>query len=208
RLEERVPLPCLLGEVLVKVAQEAGIPRRVGEVVGQRPGVWVNPLEESQQLSGRIAAEPAREIADRVVFAEDVTGRRKLLKSVENSNQVIAVVERGVRAKVKFMLITCPLQPFSWSGDPGRVNQRVVLQEPDEDAGKDPGGRCLGDGIAPPLLESLCGAMGLCRLLELRTQLRSHLGNLGRLAPFEQVGLELLEQLLEVRKECGTMDHR
>ena len=132
----------------------------------------------------------------------------QLLKSVENSNQVIAVVERGVRAKVKLMLIACPLQPFSRSGDPGRVNQRVVLQEPHEHAGEDPGGRRLGDVITPPLLESLCGAVGLCRLLVLLPQLRSHSGNLGRLAPFEQVGLEPLEQLLEVRKESGTIDHR
>ena len=82
---------------------------RVGEVVDQRPGVRVDPLEEAEQLSGRIAAEPVREIADRVVLAEDVLGRRTLLESVENRNQVIAVVERGVRAKVKFMLITGPL---------------------------------------------------------------------------------------------------
>ena len=61
RLEQRVQLPCLLGEVLIQVAQEAGIPGRVGEVVGQRPGVWVNPLEEAEQLSGRIAAEPVRD---------------------------------------------------------------------------------------------------------------------------------------------------
>ena len=76
RLEQRVPLPCLLGEVLVEVAQEPRVPGRVGEVVDQRPRVRVDPLEEAEQLSGRIAAEPVREIADRVVLAEDVLGRR------------------------------------------------------------------------------------------------------------------------------------
>jgi hypothetical protein len=46
RLQQRVTLAGGLGQVLVQVAQKAGVPRGVSEVVGQRTSVRIDLLPE------------------------------------------------------------------------------------------------------------------------------------------------------------------
>jgi hypothetical protein len=55
RLQQRVALAGGLGQILVEVAEEAGVPVGVGEVVHQRPARRVHRLPE---LRSAIAASP------------------------------------------------------------------------------------------------------------------------------------------------------
>jgi hypothetical protein len=55
RLQQGVLLAGRLGQVLVQVTQEAGVERRVGEVVDETAALSVDPLEEWQeQVLGRV----------------------------------------------------------------------------------------------------------------------------------------------------------
>ena len=74
RLQQGIFLAGRFGEVLIQVAQEAGVPRWVGEVVDQAAGVGVDFLEERDDRAGRVAAQPVGQGVDRVMGTEDVLG--------------------------------------------------------------------------------------------------------------------------------------
>lgn len=57
-MQKGVPLAGVLGEVLVKVAQETGVPVRIGEVVGQRANVWIRLTPEIKQAREGIPGGP------------------------------------------------------------------------------------------------------------------------------------------------------
>ena len=61
RLQQCVALAGSFAQVLVQVAQEAGVPGRVGEVVQQLPGVRIHLLPELAQRHGGVAAQPQAE---------------------------------------------------------------------------------------------------------------------------------------------------
>ena len=92
RLEQGVLLAGGFGEVLVQVAQEAGVPGRVGEIVDDLAGaVGVDLLEELDELLGGVAREPVAVGADRIVRPEDVLRAGQLGQLVKDGQQVVAV---------------------------------------------------------------------------------------------------------------------
>ena len=89
------------------------------------------------------------------------------------------------------------LDAVAGAGDERVLDQPVVLAEPDEDGGEDPGDGDLGDPLPQPGLEGRGGAVGGLRGAPL--DLEPVAGQAGRL----QVGLEESYLLLE----CLELDH-
>ena len=84
RLQQGIFLARRLGQVLIQVAQESSVPIWISEVVVQSACVGVNLLKEPQHLTGRIAREPVRQFANRVVLAEDILRPRQLGQLIED----------------------------------------------------------------------------------------------------------------------------
>ena len=160
RLQQRVFLACLLGEVLVEIAQESRVPLRVSEVVDEYTSIRIDSLEERDQGPGGVAAQPVREVADRVVLAEDLLRRGVLRQPVEDREQVVTVGLRRVGAKVQLVLVPRPLEPLAGASDLGGWDELVVFQEANEDTTQDPGGSHLRDRVGAPLLVALSGPIG------------------------------------------------
>ena len=57
-LQQRILLAGCFGQVLIEIAQKPRVPIQVGEIVHECTRIGVDLLEEPQQLTSRIAAEP------------------------------------------------------------------------------------------------------------------------------------------------------
>ena len=75
-LEQRVRLLGVLGEVLVEVAEEAGVPVRVSEVVAEFARLGVESGQLLAELAGAVGGGLEAISPDGVVVAEDLAGRR------------------------------------------------------------------------------------------------------------------------------------
>ncbi len=135
RLQQRIFLPGRLGQILVQIPQKPRIPRPVREIMDQRPGCRVDPLEKRQQPPGRIPAQPPRENMNSIVLPEHIAARRQRREPREHIQQILPIRLRGMGPEIQLMLIPGPLQPFPRSRNPRRVHQPVVLQKPREHAG-------------------------------------------------------------------------
>ena len=77
-----------------------------------------------------------------------------------------------------------------------RLDQSVVLQEPDEDAGQHPRHGNLRDQVRPPLLERDAGPLGGAGLLIFLLQVLVDLGHL--VTAGAQIGLQLTQKWFQI----------
>jgi len=196
RLQQRKALARGLGEVLVQVAQKAGVPVRVREVVHQRAGVRVLPLPEAEQRGGAVGARlqgPERVVGE----VEEPGGGRMGAHGVEHMEQVVAVRQgaplRG--AKVELALVLRALPALAGARQERARNERVVFQKAHEDAAEQPGDGGLGDDLLAPGLE---GALA---------QRRVGVALVRRGGALAQVVFQAAQQALQVREQGGCVDH-
>ena len=161
-LQQGEALLRLVGEVLVQVAEEAGVPFGVGEVVAERAGVRVHRAPERQQVARRVAGDAVapHRIALAVVELRH-SGQAPGLG--EDIQQVVAVRVDRVGAEVERLPIRGACIAFSRPGDQRRFDQAVVLRKTHEHAAKQPRDRGLGQRAAAPDAEGVAGAPGLLR---------------------------------------------
>ena len=117
-LEQRVPLAGALGEVLVEIAEEARVPRRIGEVVREGAGIGVDPLPQAKEATRGVARGGAELLArlferpDGIVsLVEDAVGDGQRGDRAKDVEQIIAVALCGVRPEVEGVLVERPLAP-------------------------------------------------------------------------------------------------
>ena len=118
RLQQGKFLAGRFGEVLIQVAQEAGVPGGVSKVVDQAAGVGVDLLEKRDDRAGRVAAEPVGQGMDRVMGTEDVFCGSKFGERGEYVEQIVAIGVRGVTAKIELVLVAARSRPPSPSFGP------------------------------------------------------------------------------------------
>lgn len=206
RLQQRVALAGGLRQVLVEVAEEAGVPLGVGEVVHQRPARRVHRLPELAQRHRRVAADAEAE--DRVVrLIEEGLQPMQGAGLAKGGEQVVTVGFERVGAEVGFVTVTREREPAGvrGAGQPGAVDELVVLDEAHEHAGQQPVHAGLGDDLVGPALEGLGAAVGIARGLPFGTQRCVELGQLGDAGT--QVVFEALELASKVGEELRGVDH-
>ena len=133
-LQEGIALARRLGQVLVEVAEEAGVPVRVGEVVDQAPARRIDALEEVQQALGPVRRQgqaPQGVVAAVQQLAQGGQG----LQGGEHRQQIVPLGQGGVIVKIDRRPVLGVLQPRSGTRQPGLGEQAVVFEEADEDAG-------------------------------------------------------------------------
>ena len=203
-LQQGVALAGGFREVLVEVAEEAGVPGVVGEVVDEVAGGGVDLLPEGEQRRGAVGGQP---VGEQGVLAGVVEGGegRGLGEVLEDGDQVVAVGEGGVLLEPPGAVVTGALQGGARSGEAGLGDQAVVFQEAGEDAGEDPGDGGLGDlGLAPDLV-GLGGAVSGLGLVVGGLEDAVEIGDV--VAALAQVVLELGDQPGEVGEEGAAVDH-
>ena len=205
-LEQGVAAAGVLGEVLVEVAEEAGVPLGVGEVVDQGAGVRVHPLPEAQQGGGGVAA--GAEGPERVVGGVEQGGSGGQGGDAPEAVQQIVPIRVGAPLgglEVELVLVRGAPAALAGAGDQRGRDQPVVLQEADEAAAEDPGGPGLGDEALAPDLEGLAATPGVAGGAVLVAQRGVDLGH-GSGAP-AQVVLQPLELALQVVEQSLGVDH-
>ncbi len=148
-LQQRIALARVLGEVLVEVTEETGVPRRVGEVVDES-SVLAAAAPEGDQTLGRVMRH--RDLVERVVPpVEQGRAHGHTGDGVEGGEQPVTV---GLgRMGAEELVLGLLRQRHAGRVRPGQVRlgeQAVVLAEPDEHGGEHPGDRGLGDPFVPP----------------------------------------------------------
>ena len=93
------------------------------------------------------------------------------------------------------------------AGDPGRIDKKVVFEEPGEDARKNPGHGQLRDLAFPPGFEGGGGAAGGLGPGVFLGESVADIGSIGRRCPGAEVVLNGRDEPLEVGKESGAVDH-
>ena len=136
RLQQRITLAGRLGQVLIQIAEKAGIPGRVGEIVDQRAGVGINGLPELAQRHRRITAdaEPEHRI---VRFIEKGGEPRQPARFPKGGQQILAVGLQRLGAEIGLVPVARQRQParFGRARQPGALDQRVVFDEAQKHAG-------------------------------------------------------------------------
>src|SRR5262249_1299905 len=114
-LQEGIALASVLREFLVQVPQEAGVPRRVREIVHQLPGFRDHPAPEGYQLFGRVPGDAI--VPDGVVLGVEQRGdRRQALRGAKDVIEIIAVAVRGTLLKVLHLPVRCQAAALLRSG--------------------------------------------------------------------------------------------
>ena len=158
RLQQRVGLLRVVGQVLVQVAEEAGVQVGVGEVMHQC-AVVVGAAPEVDEALGGLGADLRG--PDRVVPGVDKRCSGGLgCQHPEGLLEPVAVVVAGVDPEVGGLVLPCAEDTVAGPGDPadrdrhavedGAHEQVVVLAEPDERRRKDPRDGRLIDLVVPP----------------------------------------------------------
>ena len=161
-LQQGEALLRVVGEVLVQVAEEAGVPCGVGEVVAERAGIRVHRAPERQQIARRVAGDAVS--PHRVVLAVvELRHSGQVPDLGEDVQQVVAVRVGRVGAEVERLPIRGACIAFSRPGDQRRLDQAVVFREAHEYAAEQPRDRGLGQRAAAPGTEGVAGALGLLR---------------------------------------------
>jgi hypothetical protein len=210
RLQQRIALARGLAQILVQVAEEAGVPARVGEVADQCPGIGGNLLPELHHRHRGVAADP--QAKDRVVGAvEEGMQAGQGAGLAETPEEIVAIVLVWVHAKVGVMAVARQGQSTGLrrAGDPRPIDQSVVLDEAQEDATQQPVHAGLGDGLLGPGFEGLGSAPGIPRRLPLGLQLGAQFRHIAGRAEgaFAQVVFEPLEQAGQVGKQDFGINH-
>lgn len=158
RLHERITLASSFRNVLVEIAQKAGVVNCSCEVVDEI-AILACALEEVD--NGTCAVAGGRQTKQRVVSAiKKAADAGQSSDFVEAEQEVIAIgfVEAG--AVGSEVLILCQTQTLAGAGDPGQVDQLVIFEKADEDAGKKPGDGGLSDFVVAPRRERETRALG------------------------------------------------
>ena len=176
RLEQGVALAGGLGEVLVEVAEEAGVQRAVVAARDERmprlAGLRVRGAEGLEQVPGAVGRRGDR--PERVVgLVEQRAHAGEGLDGAEDVEEVLALAVAGVVAEVGALVVPGeaqvglvgaaePAQPARAAAvGAAPIQEAAILQEADEDTGQHPGDGGLGDeGLAEVGL-GLGGAAGL-----------------------------------------------
>ena len=120
RLKQCVLLAGAVGEILIKVAQKAGVPGRIGEVVYQTTRIGIDPLPQTEQVTYGVARRGVifpREAPERVVpLIEELPRYRQRRNSAEDLQQELPIGVGGVGAEVERVLVERMLAPFSGPG--------------------------------------------------------------------------------------------
>ena len=161
-LQQGEALLRVVGEVLVQVAEEAGVPFGVGEVVAERAGVRVHRAPERQQVARRVAGDAVapHRIALAVV---ELRHSGQVPGLGEDVQQVVAVRVDRAGAEVEGLAVRSACIAFSRPGDQRRFDQAVVLRKTHEHAAEQPRNRGLDQRAAAPDAEGVAGAPGLLR---------------------------------------------
>lgn len=158
RLEQGVAFAGGLGEVLVQVSKKAGVPGRVGQVVGQVAGGRIDGAPEIDKGRGGVTGNrlgPER----RVPLVEKVRQPGQAGELSEDVEQVVAVRMRGMFAEVRLAHIASDRPARAGAGQARGGDEVVVFQETEENGREDPRDRPLRQLIAEPGVKGGCGAL-------------------------------------------------
>ncbi len=210
RLEEGVALAGGLGEVLIEVAEKAGRPCGVGEVVEEVAGL-VALLPELAEEARAVGGKSKRE--GRVVLrVEEVRGAGELADLAEEGEEDVAVGVGGEGADVIGVAVLGEAlklggRALEEARGPGAlVEEAVVLEEADVDAGEDPGDPRLRDRLLAPRLVGHGRAPGGAGPVVLGLQVPGGGGVV--VGAVAEVVLETGEELAEIGEEARGIDHR
>ena len=202
RLQQRVGVLGVLGQVLVQVAEEPGGQRRVRQVVDER-AVLAAVAPEVEQPGDRVTGR-RDEVQRRMRVDQRLRRGQPARWSI--APEPLAVGVLGVGAEERELGVERFLPAVLRPGDPDRPDQRVVLAEPDEHAGQHPRDRRLGDPVVAP------GDPGRRRALLIQGPLVLLLPAALQVSvgcdPGAQVVLQEQDLPLQVRGEGGCRGHR
>ena len=191
------------GKVFVEVADEAGVGGGVSEVVVERAGGGVGALPEAEQVL-RAVGGGAEQVEGVVRIVEPPEGRQ-FAYGCEDVEQVFAVAVGRVRADVEGVLVPRGGQTVTGAGEKRGVEEGVVFEEADEDAGKNPRDADLGEQVFAPFEERRGGAF----VGERRGVLGTKIGVDGRSVggTRTEISFELRKEGLEVFTQRDLVDH-
>ncbi len=209
RLQQRVAFARILREVLVKIAEEAGVPLGLGEVVRQRARLRHHFAEEAEQRHGAVARQ--RQAKQRVVRGvEQPREPGQARRLLEGGEQVfrIGIVRAG--AEIGLLPLPCQVAPvLARPREEGAVHQTIVLQEAQEDAGQHPVHHRLVEGGVEEGLEGLARAAAVEGALPLGLH-RLPIRPVGRAGGMRrpEVGIERAPEALQISQQALGVDHR
>ena len=149
-LEQGVAFAREFGEVLVEVAEEAGVPFGISEIMDDAPGVGIGLAPEFEQGLGGIGGRP--HAPEGIVPAiEEILHARQLPDRLEDVFEVVAFARRGMLAEKEAVLILRPLMSRRVApGEERHVNEFVVFEEAHEHPGQNPRDGNLGQFLIAP----------------------------------------------------------
>ena len=201
RLQQRVGVLGVLGEVLIQVAEEPCRQRLVGQVVNESPAFARPP--EVQQRRHRITRR-CDEAQRRMLVDQRLCGRQGR-EVIDGLHQPLTVGALGMGAEEGKLRVEGLLPTTLRPGDPHRLDQRVVFAEPDEHRGEHPGDRGLGHPVITPGHPRRRGTFLDHRPLVLLLPVRLQLG-VGR-HPLTQVVLQDQNLSLEIGGQGRRRGH-
>ena len=160
-------------------------------------------LEEGEQRHGAIARE--RQAEERVVAPVEQAGHaRQRRRLVEAGEQVLEVRIVRVGPEVGVVAVAGEVHALARPGQPGALDQPVVLEEAEEDAAQNPVHRRLGERVVAEVGQGLAGPAGIARRLPLG--LKRPVGVRIRM-DVAQIRVEAAQQALEVLKQERGINH-
>ncbi len=117
-----------------------------------------------------IAAEPVRQLVDRIVLSKNVLCPWQRSQLTEHAQQVFTIGLSWMSTEVQFVFVPRAPELFTRPGDLRWPDQSVVLQEACKHATEHPRRRNLCDVVRAPFLITLRRALGRLRLLVLGPQ--------------------------------------
>ena len=145
---------------MIQVAQEAGVPVRIGEVVTEFACLWVEPGQLLAEFPGTVGGGQQAIRPDRVVTPENVACCRERPEAIEHSPKPVSVVVGRVSLEVGSPMIKGNLAAYSRSTQEWVLDQVIVLAEAHEDAAEHPSHGDLSVEALSPLRLAERGAAG------------------------------------------------
>src|SRR4029077_6664492 len=118
-------------EILVQLAEEAGVPRGIGEVVAELARRGIEPRQFLPELAGAVGRGQQAVGPDRVVSAEDVAGRRECADATEHLPKPVSIVVGRVGLQVRRAMVERDLAAYPRAAEERVLDQVVVLAEAD-----------------------------------------------------------------------------
>ena len=205
RLQQGIPLLRRLRQILVKIAQEPGIPIGIGEIMDQPPGIGIDLLPKPQQSHGPIARH--RQPPQRVMaLVEQRRHAGQMLHFPETGQEIFPVALPRMGTEITLVPVQGQSPPLGLgSGEIRLVHQTVVLQKPHEHPHQQPMHGGLGNHLLLEIMQGLGGPGSLPRRLPLGGQrcLKRRRG----LDAFADIGFEEGRQAFQIAKQGGSIDH-